>query len=207
LNTVQKRASMGDILDTPVSLELVLAQLKVKEQYCKELEDSQKSLQQQVQELLQESNVTKSNLSRKERQWEQEEAKLTSQLGVANMELMEKGTLVKQLEKDLGMARSAVEQLQSKSSEAERWKEREVLENQRLQADLADSRLAIEELEKNCSLKDEAVAKQRKLLEDFSKKMEAQKKQLEVTQHFQSPKSKLTWQWRSPADIVTFKQV
>jgi hypothetical protein len=198
---------MGDILDTPVSLELVLAQLKVKEQYCKELEDSQKSLQQQVQELLQESNVTKSNLSRKERQWEQEEAKLTSQLGVANMELMEKGTLVKQLEKDLGMARSAVEQLQSKSSEAERWKEREVLENQRLQADLADSRLAIEELEKNCSLKDEAVAKQRKLLEDFSKKMEAQKKQLEVTQHFQSPKSKLTWQWRSPADIVTFKQV
>ena len=187
MNTVQKRASMGDILDTPVSLELVLAQLKVKEQYCKELEDSQKSLQQQVQELLQESNVTKSNLSRKERQWEQEEAKLTSQLGVANMELMEKGTLVKQLEKDLGMARSAVEQLQSKSSEAERWKERELLENQRLQADLADSRLAIEELEKNCSLKDEAVAKQRKLLEDFSKKMEAQKKQLEVTQHFQSP--------------------
>lgn len=187
MNTVQKRASMGDILDTPVSLELVLAQLKVKEQYCKELEDSQKSLQQQVQELLQESNVTKSNLSRKERQWEQEEAKLTSQLGVANMELMEKGTLVKQLEKDLGMARSAVEQLQSKSIEAERWKERELLENQRLQADLADSRLAIEELEKNCSLKDEAVAKQRKLLEDFSKKMEAQKKQLEVTQHFQSP--------------------
>lgn len=178
---------MGDILDTPVSLELVLAQLKVKEQYCKELEDSQKSLQQQVQELLQESNVTKSNISRKERQWEQEEAKLTSQLGVANMELMEKGTLVKQLEKDLGMARSAVEQLQSKSSEAERWKERELLENQRLQADLADSRLAIQELEKNCSLKDEAVAKQRKLLEDFSKKMEAQKKQLEVTQHFQSP--------------------
>lgn len=187
MNTVQKRASMGDILDTPVSLELVLAQLKVKEQYCKELEDSQKSLQQQVQELLQESNVTKSNLSRKERQWEQEEAKLTSQLGVANMELMEKGTLVKQLEKDLGMARSAVEQLQSKSSEVERWKERELLENQRLQADLADSRLAIEELEKNCSLKDEAVAKQRKLLEDFSKKMEAQKKELEVTQHFQSP--------------------
>ena len=187
MNPVPKRASMGDILDTPVSLELVLAQLKVKEQYCKELEDSQKSLQQQVQELLQESNVTKSNLSRKERQWEQEEAKLTSQLGVANMELMEKGTLVKQLEKDLGMARSAVEQLQSKSSEAERWKERELLENQRLQADLADSRLAIQELEKNCSLKDEAVAKQRKLLEDFSKKMEAQKKQLEVTQDFQSP--------------------
>ena len=178
---------MGDVLDTPVSLELILAQLKVKEQYCKELEDSQKSLQQQVQELLQESNVTKSNISRKERQWEQEEAKLTSQLGVVNMELMEKGTLVKQLEKDLGMARSAVEQLQSKSSDAERWKERELLENQRLQADLADSRLAIQELEKNCSLKDEVVAKQRQLLEDFSKKMEAQKKQLEVTQHFQSP--------------------
>ena len=178
---------MGDVLDTPVSLELILAQLKVKEHYCKELEDSQKSLQQQVQELLQESNVTKSNISRKERQWEQEEAKLTSQLGVVNMELMEKGTLVKQLEKDLGMARSAVEQMQSKSSDAERWKERELLENQRLQADLADSRLAIQELEKNCSLKDEVVAKQRQLLEDFSKKMEAQKKQFEVTQHFQSP--------------------
>ena len=58
--------------------------------------------------------------------------------GVANMELMEKGTLVKQLEKDLGMARSATpEQVQ--------W--RELLEIQRLQTDLADSRLAIQELE------------------------------------------------------------
>jgi hypothetical protein len=49
-----------------------------------------------------------------------------------------KGTLVKQLEKDLGMAKSATpEQVQ--------W--RELLEIQRLQADLADARLAIQELE------------------------------------------------------------
>lgn len=41
----------SEISDTPVSLELVMAQLKMKEQYCKDLQDSQKSSKQQILEL------------------------------------------------------------------------------------------------------------------------------------------------------------
>lgn len=56
----------SETLDNPVSLELVLAQLKIKEQYCKDLQDSQKSSQQQILELLRDGGGNRS-LARDER--------------------------------------------------------------------------------------------------------------------------------------------
>lgn len=50
----------SEILDTPVSLELVMAQLKMKEQYCKDLQDSQKSSKQQILELLRDGGGNRS---------------------------------------------------------------------------------------------------------------------------------------------------
>lgn len=172
---------MGEFAMPQVTLEFALTQPAAIVEYCKQLMDSVKMLERQVQGLVRDDRASKSaEKNRKEKQWQLERERLLFDLEVANHGLVEKEESLNKLEKDFQIAKSAAGQLQNKLHESERKRERDLLENDRLKGAIEDAQRTIDELQKSCSLKDEAAAIQRKAFSDLSKRMDSHKKELEV---------------------------
>jgi vacuolar-type H+-ATPase subunit I/STV1 len=140
------------------------------------------TLRDQVQQLQLENKACKSGIKR-ENQWQLEREKLVFDLDSANLAAVEKDESIQQLERDLSGARRAVECVQTKCKEIERSKDKEINQKERLQAELEDARIAIKDLERDCKLKEEVLTKQRQAESDLFRKLETQKKLLQVKSH------------------------
>lgn len=106
--------------------------------------------------------------------------RLLSELDRVNVALIEKEERICRLEKELHDARGAIHQVQSRCREAEKEKERGVLEVANMQADLQDAQSNFQNLERECKVKQDVVGKQRRALESLADKLEQQKESFQV---------------------------